>query len=174
MQSAQIGTCMGRKMNNFTNYNSSYIQHVEILDYLESILGPLGFHLQIKGFANFTYEVSEYSGGPSREYESSLSFEDHVEYNEPVNVYLISEIVFVKPPVMVDVEFNFTPWNGELEACLNTKQIPTSKHRTGKIYWNEYVGKFSKSWYSKNKFESDFEIWFNENARKLLNLTRKD
>ena len=155
------------------NYSlDSYERHIELVEYLKQLLEPSGFFLKRGGYGNYTYTVSEYDGGPSQEYDSCTALENYEDYGYPDNIYSISEIQFVNPPNPVDVEFDYTLCDGEITACINTKKIPTSKHRTGKIYWNECVGKFEKSWKDRETFELEFEDWFQREGLRLLNIEK--
>ena len=159
-------------MSNFIEYcRSPRETHEKLIDYLVSFLSPRGFVIKTKGIALFTYTHEEYCGGPARDYDSSIFYEDYGDYDQSIDVYEIIDISFVQPPLLVDVSFDYTLWNEQLDACVNTKQIPTSQHRTGKRYWNEYVGKFTQSWYHRDTFEMDFDTWFVENACKLQGLS---
>jgi hypothetical protein len=163
------------EMTSFTeSWEGGGYRHIQLVEYLQEFLLPLGFYMKSGGYGDYTYTDQDYPGGYSRDYDSWISYEDYESCGYPDRMWGVSSVNFVNPPNRVDVEFDYSMCDGELTACLNTSIIPTSKHRTGKVHWNEWVGKFDKSWRNREQFEEEFESWFRSEGLRLLNVERSE
>lgn len=141
---------------------------------LVSFLEDLGFILKNKGYVNYVYEHEEYPGGYSREYTSFTPVDDYLEHglhSRHSRIYEVTDIVFVKPPSSVDVEFSIDTYDGNVTAYLNTKMIPTSPRRVFKRNVAPYEGKFEKTWSFVGDVEDNFAEWFDSVAPELAALS---